>query len=100
MTKNDSPAELFVTFRDGTSIGWKDGDFFGDERRVARAIIRCEAMFFASFEDGFVMANNYSLEGATVAIIGSTEITEVDIRSNRVIVFKESVLAATIGTWH
>ena len=100
MSKTDAPAELLVKFPDGTIAGWLDGDFFGDERRVARAIVNCEAMFFAPLEDGFVMANDYSIEGAALAIIGTTDLSGVAITSSRPVVFRQSVLAATIGTWH
>ena len=100
MPAADTSHTITVTFADGREVVWSDGCFSGDEKLVARAVIRCEAILCAPLGDSFVMANNYSPSGAVVAIVGSTDISGVEVCSPTPVVFGKSVLAATIGTWH
>jgi hypothetical protein len=92
--------DLLVTFPDGAIAGWHDGYFFGDDSKAAMAILRCEALFFFESELGLSVANQYSIEGALVALIGSKPRSQFIIVPEQPINNVPMVLAAGIGAWH
>lgn len=92
--------DLVVRFFDGTEAGWDGERFFGNEKRISRAIIRCESATYVEYEEGILMANSYSLQGAIIALIGSADLSKIEILSSHNIVFKQVSVPLSFGTWH
>lgn len=91
---------LVIRFSDGTEAGWDGANFFGDEKRTSRAIIRCEIGTYVEHDEGLLMANMYTMQGAFIALVGSTDCSKIEITSSHNIVFKQVSIPATIGAWH
>jgi len=92
--------ELFIRLSDGNEVAWNGNEFYGSEKAVAVAVMRCESMFGLDSGHGFIYASRYSLEGAILALTGSIDISDLHVESIRAVDFSRCLLPASVGTWH